>query len=53
MTINEQVGGLSSKFQVLVDDELKLPMPEIEAEILHEECRLLLAKVQQRNQIKK
>lgn len=50
---NEQVGGLSSKFRVLVDDALKLPLPEIEAEILHEECRLLLVEHQRRNQRQK
>lgn len=47
---NEKVGGLSSKFRVLVDDALKLPLPEIAAEILHEECRLLLVEHQRRNQ---
>jgi tRNA(adenine34) deaminase len=47
---NEKVGGLSSKFRVLVDDALKLPLPEIKAEILHEECRLLLVEYRRRNQ---
>jgi tRNA(adenine34) deaminase len=50
---NEKVGGLSSKFRVLVDDALKLPLPEIEAEILHEECRLLLIEFQRGNQRQK
>ena len=50
---NEQVGGLSSKFRVLVDDALKLPLPEIEAEILHEECRLLLVEYRRKNQRQK
>jgi tRNA(adenine34) deaminase len=50
---NEKVGGVSSKFRVLVDDALKLPLPEIEAEILHEECRLLLIEHQRRNQRQK
>lgn len=50
---NEQVGGLSSKLRVLVDDALKLPLPEIEAEILHEECRLLLVEYQRKNQRQK
>jgi len=50
---NETVGGLSSKFRVLVDDALKLPLPEIEAGILHEECGLLLAEHQRRNQRQK
>lgn len=43
---NEKVGGFSSKFRVLVDRELKLPLPDIEAEMLHEECRLLSAEFQ-------
>lgn len=43
---NEKVGGFSSKFRVLVDPELKLPLPDIEAEMLHEECRLLSAEFQ-------
>ena len=47
---NEKVGGLSSKFRVLVDDALKLPLPEIEAEILLEECCLLLIEHQRENQ---
>ena len=38
---NEKVGGLSSKFRVLVDDALKSPLPEIEAEILHVEVTQL------------
>jgi tRNA(adenine34) deaminase len=50
---NEKVGGLSSKFRVLVDDALKSPLPEIEAEILHEECRLLLVEYRRRNQRQK
>lgn len=50
---NEKVGGLNSKFRVLVDDALKSPLPEIEAEILHEECRLLLVEYQRRNQRQK
>lgn len=50
---DEKVGGFSSKFRVLVDDALKLPLPEIEAEILHEECRLLLVEYQLRNQRQK
>ena len=50
---NEKVGGLSPKFRVLVDDALSLPVPEIEAEILHEECRLLLVEYQRRNQRQK
>jgi tRNA(adenine34) deaminase len=50
---NEKVGGLSSKFRVLVDDALKSPLPEIEAEILHEECRLLLVEYRRRNQRRK
>jgi tRNA(adenine34) deaminase len=50
---DEKVGGLSSKFRVLVDDALKLPLPEIEAEILHEECRLLLVEYRRRNQRQK
>ena len=49
----ERVGGLSSKFRVLADDALKSPLPEIEAEILHEECRLLLVEYQRRNQRQK
>jgi tRNA(adenine34) deaminase len=50
---NEKVGGLSSKFRVLVDDALKSPLPKIEAEILHEECRLLLVEYRRRNQRQK
>ena len=50
---NEKVGGLSSKFRVLVDDALKLPLPDIEAGVLHEECRLLAAEFQQKNRIQK
>ena len=50
---NEKVGGLSSKFRVLVDDALKSPLPEIEAEILHEESRLLLVEYRRRNQRQK
>jgi tRNA(Arg) A34 adenosine deaminase TadA len=50
---HEKVGGFSSKFRVLVDDALKLPLPEIEAEILHEECHLLLVEHQRRNQRQK
>jgi tRNA(adenine34) deaminase len=50
---DDKVGGLSSKFRVLVDDALKLPLPEIEAEILHEECRLLLIEHQLKNQRQK
>jgi tRNA(adenine34) deaminase len=50
---NEKVVGFSSKFRVLVDDALRLPLPEIEAEILHEECRLLLVEHQRRNQRQK
>ena len=50
---NEKVGGLSSKFRVLVDDALKLPLPEIEVEVLHEECRLLLIEHQRENQRQK
>src|SRR5215213_6016562 len=50
---NEKVGGLSSKFRVLVDDALKSPVPEIEAEILHEECRLLFVEYQRRHQRQK
>ena len=50
---NDKVGGLSSKFRVLVDDALKLPLPEIEAEVLHEECRLLLIEHQRENQRQK
>jgi tRNA(adenine34) deaminase len=40
---NEKVGGLSPKFRVLVDQELKLPLPDIEAGVLHEECSLFSA----------
>ena len=50
---DEKVGGLSSKFRVLVDDALKLPLPEIAAEILHEECRLLLVEYRRSNQRQK
>lgn len=50
---NEKVGGLSSKFRVLVDDALRLPFPEIEAEILQEECRLLLVEYQRKTQRQK
>jgi tRNA(adenine34) deaminase len=46
---NEKVGGLSSKFRVLFDQELKLPLPDVEAEVLHEECRLLLAEFQKKS----
>lgn len=46
---NEKVGGLSSKFRVLFDQGLKLPLPDVEAEVLHEECRLLSAEFQQKN----
>ena len=48
---NEKVGGFSSNSRVLVAPELRPPLPEIEAEILHEESRLLLDDFQRRNQI--
>lgn len=50
---DEKVGGLSSKFRALVDDALNSPLPEIEAGILHEECRLLLFEYQTKNQKQK
>lgn len=50
---NEKVGGLSSKFRVLFDRGLKLPLPDVEAEVLHEECRLLSAEFQQKNRLQK
>ncbi len=47
---NEKIGGFSSKFQVLLDENLKMPGPKIEAEILHEECELLLIEFQKRRE---
>jgi tRNA(adenine34) deaminase len=43
---NEKVGGFSSKFQVLTDENLKLPLPRIQAGLLQEECELLFAEYQ-------
>ena len=40
---NLKVGGISSKFAVLLDENLELPKPLIKAEILLEECEGLLA----------
>ncbi len=50
---NEKVGGFSSKFKVLSDENLKLPPPEITADVLIEECELLLAEFQKRKETKK
>ncbi len=49
---NEKVGGFSSKFQVLSDENLKLP-PEIAADILIEECNFLLGEFQKEKETKK
>jgi tRNA(adenine34) deaminase len=43
---NEKVGGFSSRYQVLIDGNLRLPVPQIESGILQEECELLLAEYQ-------
>ncbi len=43
---NSKVGGINSKFAVLLDENLKPPKPSIKAEILPEECELLLAEFQ-------
>ncbi len=39
---NLQIGGVSSKFSVLLDENLKPPVPLIEAGILPQECQQLL-----------
>jgi tRNA(adenine34) deaminase len=43
---NEKVGGFSSRYQVLADGNLRLPVPQIESGILQQECELLLAEYQ-------
>ena len=48
---NEKVGGFSSKFKVLRDENLKMPRPEIVADILREECEMLLTEFQNRRKI--
>ncbi len=48
---NEKVGGFSSKFKVLRDENLKMPPPEIVADILREECEMLLTEFQHRRKI--
>ena len=50
---NKKVGGFSSKFQVLTDENLKLPVPQIKGEVLREECDLLLAECQKIKERKK
>ena len=50
---NEKVGGFSSKFQVLIDENLKLPLPQIAGEVLREECDLLLAEFHKTKETKK
>ena len=48
---NEKIGGFSSNFKVLPDENLKMPLPKIEADILQEECELLLTEFQKRRKI--
>ncbi len=50
---NEKVGGFSSEFKILLDDNLKLPLPEIDAEVLREECDALLTEFQKRKETEK
>lgn len=45
---NVKVGGASSKFAVLRDENLKPPKPLIEAGILRQECERLLAEFQKK-----
>lgn len=40
---NEQIGGVTSEFSVLLNDNLKPPVPEIVAGILRVECDMILA----------
>lgn len=42
---NSNVGGINSKFAVLLDENLKLPVPKIQAEVLPEECERLPAEL--------
>lgn len=49
---NKKIGGFNSEFRVLLDENLKLPPPEITAEILIEECNLLLAEFQNKRRQK-
>ena len=43
---NEKVGGFSSKFQILTDENLKLPLPKIVGNVLNQESELLLNEFQ-------
>lgn len=45
---NEQVGGYSSRFQVLLDENLKLPIPGIDHGVLRRECDSLLAEFERK-----
>ena len=45
---NEKIGGFSSGFKVLLDENLKMPLPKIEAEIQSEDCELLLTEFRAR-----
>lgn len=45
---NETVGGYSSKFRVLLDKNLKLPIPRIDHSVLRRECDSLLAEFESR-----
>jgi tRNA(adenine34) deaminase len=49
---NEKIGGYSSKFQVLMSENLKLPLPDINGGILREESNLLLTKFQKTKETK-
>lgn len=40
---NDKIGGVSSKFAVLLDENLKMPKPLIKSGILLEECRRISA----------
>ncbi len=50
---NKKVGGFSSKFKVLTDENLKLPLPKIVGNILSQESKLLLNEFQKIKETKK
>lgn len=50
---NEKVGGFSSKFPVLLDKNLKLPLPEIYADVLSAGCDSLLHDFEEKKKTKR
>ena len=50
---NEKIGGFSSKFQVLTDENLKLPLPKIIGGVLGEESEFLFTEFQKIKETKK